>query len=126
MISVHGTEPSAFVLFVPCAYSPVRQELRCRRVCLSRGKRLLASSCSSLCPSVRMYYHQLCPPLDGFAPYLDICREVPDLVKIRQKCRSILHEGLSVFNCGRRHYIAIKEASSSKRVYQAVTIAEEV
>ena len=104
MISMHGTEPLAFVLFAPCTYSPLRQELRFRRFRVSRKKRLLASSCSSLCPSV--FPHVLSStllPLDGFPRYLDIRWEDPDMIKIGQKYRGILHEGLSVFNCGRRH-----------------------
>ena len=40
------------MLFTPCTYSPMRQELFFRRLRLSHEKRLLASLCPSLCPSV--------------------------------------------------------------------------
>ena len=91
MISVHGTEPLAFVLFTPCTYSAVRQEL-------------LASSCSSL-------YTSVCPhvlssallPLDGLPRFWIFVAKVQIGLK-------------SDKNVGAFCMRAVKELSSSKRV----------
>jgi hypothetical protein len=85
----------------------------------SREKRLLVSSCPSVClsacisatPTGRIFVKFLI-----FGTFVKIRRESPDLLKIGKKLSGALHEDLSRFDCYRRHEITTKSLFSSKRV----------